>query len=403
MTQWSADTVFVVFGDDWGRRVSSMQHVFRHIVPNHRVVWVNGIGHRLPTLHLSDVRRAMHKGLAMVRRARRVEGGSDDGPQPAEIVEPRVLPWHHLSPVRAMNTRTLTRAIRAALGRVAPGAAPVLVTGSPPSVGVIGQLGELASIYFCMDDFVHLEGVTGWMLEPLERRLLERVDAVVATAEELVRVKRPVSGRSFYLPQGVNYDHFATPRAIPADLAALPGPRIGFAGGISSCVELDLLGQLATAFPDGSVVLVGPATVDLSPLGAYPNIHVLGRREYSDLPAYVQHFDVGTIPYILNDWTRSVDPLKLLEYLAAGLPVVSTDLPEVRKYADVVDVQPTAAGFVHAVRQALASGAEAVARRQALAARHTWGARAEEFMSMVQGVLARPTASAVGGAGVRSA
>ena len=152
-----------------------------------------------------------------------------------------------------------------------------------------------------------------------------------------------------------------------------------------------MIRDLALANPGGSVVLVGPVSVDVSAL-RLANVHLLGPRPYAQLPAWVQAFDVGIIPYVLNDWTRAVDPLKLLEYLAAGIPVVTTDIPEVLKYRESVAVAGSRAEFTAAVARALREGdAAGRARRQAVARRHTWEKRAAEFLGILgEAVAQRP-------------
>lgn len=382
-------TPIVVFGDDWGRNVSTMQHVFRWIIPDHPVVWVNGIGHRKPRFSAADLRRAVRKAGAMLGAARTepIVGGAGY-PDPAAVVQPRVLPWHDQALVYAYNVRAMVRAIRAALARLGRREPPLLVTGSPPSAGVVGRLGERAAIYFCMDDFLHLPSATPEMIGPLEQRLLAKVDAVVCTAKSLTEIKVPRTGRVHYLPQGVNYDHFAAPRPEPEELRGLPRPRIGFAGGLYDRVDLALVRRLAAEHPRGSVILVGPVAVDVRPLDL-PNIHVLGARPYAALPAYVQAFDVGIIPYRLNDETRAVDPLKLLEYLAAGIPAVVTAIPEMAKYADVVAIGDGPDAFAARLRGVLAADRAALAERgRALARTHTWERRAREFMRIVEEVTA---------------
>lgn len=391
---WGPGDPIVVFGDDWGRYVSTLQHLFRHIALEYPVVWVNAIGHRPPSLSLADMRRAVEKVRAMARPRPPVRAGSGltGGGAPATIIEPRgVLPWHQLGPIHRHNTRLLQRLIRerlAALGLTRP---PVLVTGTPPSAGVVGTLGEAASVYFCMDDFLNFPGVSAKMIAPLERRLLQKVDGLVATAKSLTELKLPATGRAWHLPQGVNYEHFSAPRPEPADLAAIARPRIGFAGTVGGCCDLFLVRRIAEAYPEASVVLVGPISADSATMDAIrrPNLHVLGLRPYSELPAYVQHFDAGLIPYVLNDWTRAVDSLKLLEYLAAGLPVVTSAMPEAMKYAAMVTITSNDDAFVQAVGPALADGsAEARRRRQAFASGHTWKQRAGKLLAIIQELVA---------------
>ena len=380
-------TPIVVFGDDWGRHVSTMQHLFRHVAKEHTVVWVNAIGHRIPRLRPTDAKRAWQKLRETLRGSgTSLAGEVSFGARPRDIILPKVLPWHHRPAVLALNTWSLVRAIRSALGRLGLREPPLLVTGSPPSVGVVGRLGEVASVYFCMDDFLHLPNVSADMLEPLERRLLDCVDAMIGTARILTESKRPRSGRVYYLPQGVNYEHFALPRPVPPELEHLPRPRIGFAGGLTTPVDLALLRRVANSYPEGSIVLVGPVGVDEAALDL-PNIHLLGPRSYRDLPAYVQAFDVGIVPYLLNDHTVAVDPLKLLEYLAVGIPVVATDLPEVRKYSETVAIAATHDEFVAAVGNVLKNPPNTPSQRQAVAQEHGWGRRADELVRILAEVV----------------
>jgi len=383
----SAETPFVVFGDDWRRFVSTLQHLFAHVINRRCVIWVNSFGHRAPKLTLYDMRRAAVKLAAMARRP--ASGPPADPTDPARIIHPRVLPWHNVAPVHAFNTRSLLHDIRRALRDVAPDAAPVVVTGGPAPEGVLGRLGELASIYFCMDDYAEMPGVDRSIVAPLEVRLLKKVDATVATAGALTTLKKPASGRAYHLPQGVNYDHFAMPRPEPDDLSRVPRPRIGFAGTLSTACDFDLWRALAEAFPEASLVHVGPTQLGVQPL-PYPNFHTLGMKPYQDLPAYSQHFDVAIVPYVLNEWTRSVDPLKLLEYMATGVPIVATGIPEVYKYQEALAIGEDIPLFVEEVRQVLRAGPDLEKReaRQALARRHTWKHRADRFLEIVDEVAA---------------
>lgn len=392
---WTKGDPIVVFGDDWGRYVSTMQHLFRHIALEYPVVWVNAIGHRAPALSLADARRAFQKVKAMARpREAKPVFGLTGGGVPKSIVEPRgVLPWHGFGPIHAMNTTLLVRMIRERLASLGLSRPPVLVTGTPPSAGVVGKLGEAASIYLCMDDFLNFPGVDAKMIGPLEQELLRKIDALVATAASLTKSKYPASGEAHHLPQGVNYEHFSTPRAEPAEMAAIPHPRIGFAGTVGGCCDLGFVGRIAETYPGCSIVLVGPITADqatMDDLARRSNVHVLGLKPYSELPAYVQGFDVGIIPYVLNDWTKAVDSLKMLEYLAVGLPVVTSAMPEAAKYSHMVRIAVDDDAFLAAVGEALKDNAPPDReRRRDFASQHTWKRRADRLLEIINGVVAR--------------
>lgn len=378
-------TPIVVIGDDWGRHVSTSQHLFRRLLGRYPLVWVNSFGHRLPRLTLYDARRATRKLAAMLFNSAKV--GSSGMPEPDCIINPRALPWHNIGPIRQLNGWSLARDIRRALHRIAPGEQPLFVTCTPAAYTLVGRLNEIASIYFCIDDYGEIVGTDKDLLDPLERLMLARVDALVATARSLLDTKRPTSGNSLYLPQGVNFDHFATPRALPPDLQDLPRPIIGFAGGVGPAIDFALIREVAAGLPAATVVLVGPHQQRIDEADWPSNVRFLGPRPYADLPAYVQGFDVALIPYVLNAWTRAVDPLKLLEYLAAGIPVVSTELPEVHKYSSVVRIATGSSTFVQAVRAAIDSrDEEARLKRQAVAMENRWEIRAAQFVDFAERV-----------------
>lgn len=382
-----SDILFLVFGDDWGRHVSTTQHIFRRIVRDHQVVWLNAINHRIPKLSVYDIRRAAGKLSGMLTGRGKGSGdglksvwGSDV--QPARLVPPRILPWHNLRPIRWANTRSLLHDVRGALDHVAPGKRPVLLTATPAIPDVVRDLDASIKIYFCIDDYAEIQGVDADLVLPLEKETLTAVDAVVATAKSLVQNKRAPSNKGYYLPQGVNYEHFARERPMPADLAAIPGPRLGFAGQLALACDLDLLRAVALSHPHWSLVFVGPVSIDTAPL-QLPNVHILGNRSYADLPAYVQGFDVGLIPYVLSPWTMAVDPLKTLEYLAAGIPVVSMPLPEVHKYSPPLYVADGHDATCAAIEAALAEPESAVDMRRAVAREHTWERRANRLLEII--------------------
>ena len=204
-----------------------------------------------------------------------------------------------------------------------------------------------------------------------ERELLAKVDRVFAVNSALADAKRPLNPDTVEAPHGVDHAHFAraldptTP--VPADLEELARPVLGFYGSIDDWVDLDLLAGIARLHPDWTIALIGPVHIDVSPLEALPNVRLLGRRPHSELPACCKGFAVGLIPYRIEERTPFVNPIKLREYLSAGLPVVSTPVDEVVRLGDLCAIAQNAEGFVAAIEASLdadARGAPARARRR---------------------------------------
>jgi glycosyltransferase involved in cell wall biosynthesis len=204
------------------------------------------------------------------------------------------------------------------------------------------------------------------------------------------------------IPHGVDHAHFASaltlpPGPAPGDITTVKRPVIGFYGEINDWIDTGMLASLARARPDWSLVLLGRIAAEAGDLGhllGLPNVHWLGRKQYRELPAYCAAFDVALIPMKLNDLTRSVNPLKLREYLAAGVPVVSAPLPEVLPYGDVVRLASTAEEYARAIGELLTQDRAQIAPRLSERVRaESWEARVGDLSRLVETALAEREAS----------
>jgi glycosyltransferase involved in cell wall biosynthesis len=273
-----------------------------------------------------------------------------------------------------VNRRLLILQIRRALRRVRSG--PVQVWSFTPDIAyLLGRFGEEKVLYYCVDDHASFTGYNRQQVCRDEEELCRRADLVVTTATALQEAKAPLNPNTILVPHGVDYEHFSRALSnhlpVPADMAGIPRPRLGFFGLIRDWVDVDLLAEVARRRPDWHVVLIGDSTVDLTPYNGLANLHFLGRKPYEDLPAYCRQFDVGLIPFKINELTRAVNPIKLREYLAAGLPVVSTPLPEAKAYGRLVEIADSAGTFADAVDRALADVRQPGERAAAVAG-ETW-------------------------------
>jgi len=299
-------------------------------------------------------------------------------------------------PLASLFARLRRRDLRAAMRRLGAGR-PILWLVRPDQADVIGQFGEKACVYQIVDDYAGYGGLSPERRTAFlerERRLIERADLVFVTSPALMESKGRHNPRTYLVPNAVDYEAFSRALedpSLPADLEALPRPRVGYVGALNDKVDYALLRDLARARPDWSVVLVGPWAVreDASSfdLRREANVHFLGKKDVALVPHYVKGLDICLMPYKLNEWTRSIDPLKMYEYLAAGRPVVSTPIPAAMAFSRWVSVAD-GEHFAEAVQAAMAQDDEAArAERRRVAAQHSWEARVEFIASQLAAFL----------------
>lgn len=216
-------------------------------------------------------------------------------------------------------------------------------------------------VYDCMDELSAFHAAPPEM-KLREAELLRSAHVVFTGGQSLYEAKRNTHRNVHAFPSSVDAAHFGQSRAPgvhdPRDQAHLPHPRLGFFGVIDERLDIQLLSHMAELRPDWSFVMVGPVVkIDPATLPRRPNIHWLGGRKYQELPSYLAHWDVGIMPFALNEATRYISPTKTPEFLAAGLPVVSSAITDViRPYGEsgLVEIGRDAEDFVGRAEKVLA-------------------------------------------------
>ena len=381
-------TPIIAFAKDWHEDPTSNHHVLRELARTRRVVWLNSIGTRTPTLTSG---RDLGK---IARKLRELARGPVNVEHDLWIATPIVLPLPHSAAARALNRailRGFIRAIRARLGI----REFELWTFLPNVADYVGTLGERRAIYYCVDEWSLFGYLDREQTAAAERALLGKVDAVFAINHALADAKRALNAKTFVAPHGVDHAAFARAldpaTAIPPDLAALPAPRIGFYGTLRDWVDLRLIAELARARPAWSFALIGQQLTDLSMLRDLPNVHLLGQKPHDALPAYCKGFSVGLIPYRIDERMAFVNPLKLREYLSAGVPVVSTPVPEVARLGALAQIAGDTTGMLVAIERALAEDSPAArAARSRAMANETWAARVAQVTQTIEALPSRP-------------
>jgi glycosyltransferase involved in cell wall biosynthesis len=362
------------FSHDWSGDPLSKTHLMRLLARDNRILWVNSIGYRAPSVSRRDLGRAFKKLAAAMEPLSQPEPN-------LFVLSPFVIPAYGLAAVRALNTRLLHFQVKRAMRQLGF-QRPINWVFNPAASLVAGTLEEDLLIYYCVDEYTAFSGVPTEALTALEERLLRRADVVLVSAERLLRSKARINPRIALVRHGVDFDHFRRSldpeTEIPEDLAALPGPVIGYFGLIAKdWIDVDLLAHVAQRFPHASLVLVGKVTMDVSALERFPNVHFLGRKPYATLPSYCKGFDVALIPFPVSEVTLNANPLKAREYLAAGLPVVSTPIPEVEVLGQCL-IGSSASEFADHIESALVAPGPAPERSQSMRPQ-SWQARLQEI------------------------
>ena len=372
----------ICFANDWDADPTSKHQVMKILARTNRVLWVNSIGLRRPAANVADASRILRKVRQYLRGAVQVHTN-------IFAVTPLVIPLHNRRWARRLNAWLAGRYVRAQARRLGMDRFQAWVI-LPSAASIVRHLKPEKVIYYCVDEWSAFSFLDGKSMQELEAQLIAQSDMVFVSAETLYQTKRPMNPRTYLVPHGVDNEHFARARQpatpIAPELVNLLRPIVGFWGSIHDWVDLDIIEHMARRHPEWSIVLVGRVAVDVSALVTLPNVHLLSGRPYASLPSYAKGFSAAILPFKINRLTDSVNPIKLREYLAAGLPVVSTPLPEVKAFNELVRIGRTPAEFVTQVELALEETGEAAAsRRVAAIGKDTWHARVEYMSALVEG------------------
>jgi GT2 family glycosyltransferase len=361
--------------------------LIRRVAAHRKVLVVNSIGLRMPLPGRSTqtARRILRKLGSIARFLRR--------PLPDllgfAVLSPLPFPFYGKPWQRKLGAGLVRAQVRIAclfLGI----RNPVIVATIPTAWDVVAPMRKRALLFNRSDLHSAFPESDQTVISGLERELLTGADRVLYVSNALQDAERHLAGdRGYFLDHGVDIDHFQRTTELPADLAAIPGPRIGFFGSLDDyLVDFELLERIASELPDASLVLIGDASRSMEVFDKYPNVHVLGFRPYAQIPAYGSGFDVALMPWLDNEWIAYANPIKLKEYLALGLAVVSTEFREADNYRHVISVAGSHTECIELIAKALADGGPSnPAQRRASVLHASWEARAAELMTIAESTV----------------
>jgi GT2 family glycosyltransferase/glycosyltransferase involved in cell wall biosynthesis len=353
--------VFFSAQDFWyHNRAHSDFQLARNLAASRPMLFVNSIGMRMPKPGVSTqvIRRLARKLRSMARTVRR--------PLPElpnlYVMTPVILPFYGRPLLRALNARIVSWQVSFVLRRLGMPEPNAIVT-IPTASDVVARMRLRSLIVNRSDKYSAFAETDQSAIREMELALLGRADAAVFVSHMLMDDEAPlVKGEAVFLGHGVDFEHFSSAGRdrMAAQMTDIPGPRIGFFGGLDDyVVDFALLERVAHDLPEAHLVLIGDATCSMEDLVRYQNVHWLGACDYAILPSYGVGFDVAIMPWLHNDWIQHCNPIKVKEYLALGLPVVTTSYPEAAWLSDVIDIAADPDEFISLIEKALAGGGRA--------------------------------------------
>jgi len=353
-----------------------------------RVLFVENTGIR--SANISDFRRLSER-VSNWRRG--VHGFSSIDSNQLTLYSPMLLPFPYSRISLFLNKRifnlTLSRWIRASKYND-----PIVISFLPTPLvqSSIKIIDSLLTIYYCANNMAE-SSKSASKVRPYEDYFFKNVDIVFTAAYVIQEHAEKFSEKVFYSPPGIDFNKFEVALdvdKIPSDITDIVGPIVGYIGTLGRVLDQELLCTLADQCSDFTIVLIGPEYANIDALKAKSNIVFLGTKPHNQLPYYIKAFDVGIVPYLCNDFTEGVYPSKLNEYLAMGIPAVSTNLREVREskevYGEVTTIADNTEEFVEAVKSLVVekNGDSRKKQRIKVAKENSWESRFENLSKIIE-------------------
>lgn len=380
------DGVICFAGVDWWyhNRAHSEVQIMRRLSEHTPVLFINSLGMRMPRPGVSTQpwQRIFRKLCSIARGLRQVESNF-------WVFSPLMLPPTSKLWGRKINAFLIAIQIRLALKIIGIHHYFTWIT-IPTAVEVLESLPESFTIFNRSDAFSQFPEACGKFIESCEEKLLQLSNLTLYVNKKLMDKDLGPKSRKYYLGHGVDYDLFSSASEngnnIHPDMISLKRPIIGYFGAIDDyATDMKLFKLVAQSLPDMSFVLIGLSTVDISDIISLPNVHYFGFRPYEEIPELGAGFDVGIMPWMQNEWIECCNPIKLKEYLALGIPIVTTPIPQIDEYPNLLSVATTPQEFIEAIRASLATNDKhSKLLRQKAVEKDSWSNKAMEVLELAK-------------------
>ena len=378
----------VYFGNDWhAENRTSSHHVALQLSKTNEVLYIECPGLRSPHASGRDFKKLISKVTKSLRKPRPVH-------ENLSVYTLFQIPFHRFAFIRALNKFLILAAIKRVM-KMQNINAPLLWFVVPHLSSLPGAIPSRLVVYYCIDDYSALPDIDSESVANMDAEMTRKADVVFIASGTLMEKKKRLNDNVYLSPHGVDFEHFNRAYkgtvTVPDDVIHLnKAPVIGFFGLIEEWIDLELVKLIAEQHPEWHLLMIGRVAVTDNPCKNIPNVHFIGRRDFQSLPAYATAFDVGILPYKLNRQVLNSNPIKLREYLAAGLPVVSVRFPQVENYADVVSIADNYQEFIHMIENCLKDDSEIVRKQRINRVKDaTWESRVGKALEVVDSHIDR--------------
>jgi len=373
---------------------TNRQHIMSRLSKKHRILYVN------PSIFL---RTSIKRNIIQKLKNKKFIGVLDGVNKNLWVFTPPfILPFGYaFSFVQRINI-SLNSMILGKIMKRLNFDNPIFWFYDPEGVRYLKRFRPRLVCYDCVDEYSTMPFYSSprrkKRLERLEGQLIKRSDTVFTTSIRLFEEKREFNPNTYLVPNVGDFEHFNQCHnrnlKTPEDIATIAGPILGFVGAVDSYkLDFELIDYISKENPEWSIVIIGPKLDKSGKKIKAPereNIYYLGRKEYVQLPNYIQNFSVCIIPYKITKYTERAFPIKVYEFLATGKPVVTTDLPAIQDLNGIIKIAKSNEEFCILVREVLSDdNEERMKKRIEIAKRNTWETRVEKLMYYVNLYLAQ--------------
>ncbi|NOZ12270.1 MAG: glycosyltransferase family 1 protein [Acidobacteria bacterium] len=377
------ENIILFSSDDWGWKTSKYQLAIRFSRKN-RVLFVSSIGFRAPTVSRQDMGRILRKLKSFLKGIEKVD-------ENLYVLTPLVIPFQKNRFIKRVNLFLLRTQLRWARVRLKM-QNPFVFVFSQNWYELIKKMPRKKLINYCVDEHSGFNIANPESFRKLNQLMCQVSDIVFCSSNLLTEAYRKFNPNTCHISHGVDYALFSravfdTSLETAPEAAGLNAPVLGFWGHISyEWVDAGLLKYLAEKQPSWTILLIGRNSMLPDEFSNYGNIVLAGEKDFEALPSFCKKIDVALIPFVRSTLTDNCNPLKLYEYLAAGLPVVSTDIPEVRFHGKHVLIAEGREEFLKRCEEALDLNCEERKREVSLSMKeNTWDHKVELIYRIIEG------------------